>query len=347
MATIGIETHPTTNSGAQPILTGVTLRYLALLLLLTPLVGGVQVLARPAASALPQVITQVIEVPQMIEVPQTVYVMVPVPTVVVVEVPAGAGVVPAAAEVQDEELEAGAAGGANTSELDGLAGRGSETAAAALVRPVAAGSIPRSAAGSPAESTAEESVAPSTADSTDEPMLAEDQAASDEPPAPPVADQVPEAVAAARRSLDEFHAHTELNWSIQGYSSAEEMRQALGNSQTNWLDRTRKVAAQGQSVTTRTVAVVEESPAEVLNEPGDDASDESGGAAAHYSTPDSDQEPAVAEHGRSDRASDDNPGNGSQDEDDDSESDGKKSRKSQGAASNRSGGGSKSQGSRR
>ena len=48
--------------------------------------------------------------------------------------------------------------------------------------------------------------------------------------------QVP-AVVSQEQSLDSFYTYTEQHWSVQGYSSAEEMRRSLGSS---WLDRARQ-----------------------------------------------------------------------------------------------------------
>src|SRR5215211_4337997 len=70
-----------------------TLRFLGLLLLLTPLLGGVNMLVHPPAPLPPEVITQIVEVTR------PVYVAVPVPTVVVVEVPVARG--PAVATTSD------------------------------------------------------------------------------------------------------------------------------------------------------------------------------------------------------------------------------------------------------
>jgi hypothetical protein len=48
--------------------------------------------------------------------------------------------------------------------------------------------------------------------------------------------------AEAQFTLRQFCAHTEESWSREGYSSAEHMRQALGNAQTGWLAETERLA---------------------------------------------------------------------------------------------------------
>jgi hypothetical protein len=64
-----------------------------------------------------------------------------------------------------------------------------------------------------------------------------------EAPAPAEAPSGP--TFAARQALADFYDYTERNWSVNGYSSAAEMRAALGNSQSDWLRRT-EAAARGQ-----------------------------------------------------------------------------------------------------
>lgn len=77
--------------GGWKPLNGAVWRYLGLLLLLTPLVGGIRLLVeRSAQTPEPQIVTQVVEVAK------PVYVEVPVPTGVVVEVPVEAPPAPAA-----------------------------------------------------------------------------------------------------------------------------------------------------------------------------------------------------------------------------------------------------------
>ena len=52
----------------------------------------------------------------------------------------------------------------------------------------------------------------------------------------------PAAVAAAQKTLVQFYDYTNRNWSIQGYSSAAQMRELLGNSQSSWLDQSLALA---------------------------------------------------------------------------------------------------------
>ena len=47
----------------------------------------------------------------------------------------------------------------------------------------------------------------------------------------------------AQRALADFYAYTDRNWSAQGYSSPDEMREALGNRTTGWLDKTSREAS--------------------------------------------------------------------------------------------------------
>jgi hypothetical protein len=77
-------THQAVADGWFRVFGTPALRYLGFVLLLTPLVGGIRVLAlqsRPPQTTEPQIVTQVVEVPRtvVVEVPQTVYVMVPSP----------------------------------------------------------------------------------------------------------------------------------------------------------------------------------------------------------------------------------------------------------------------------
>lgn len=77
---------PTSGPAGRPsrrfVLAATALRYLALLLLLTPVTAGLSVIAaRQAAPPEPEIVTQIVEVPR------PVYIRVPVPTTVVVEVP--------------------------------------------------------------------------------------------------------------------------------------------------------------------------------------------------------------------------------------------------------------------
>src|SRR4051794_38052282 len=55
--------------------------------------------------------------------------------------------------------------------------------------------------------------------------------------------------AMAQQALRDFWNYTERNWASQGYSSANEMRQALGNAQTDWLTQTTAMAG-GQTFVT-------------------------------------------------------------------------------------------------
>ena len=55
----------------------------------------------------------------------------------------------------------------------------------------------------------------------------------------------PEAFDLQPSVVHRFYDYTERNWSVNGYSSAAEMRADLGNNQSNWLKRT-EAAARGQ-----------------------------------------------------------------------------------------------------
>src|SRR6059058_5875976 len=64
MLTGNAQTNSAASRGARPTLNAPALRYLGLLLLLTPLLGGVRLLlGHEALTASPQVVTQVVEVP--------------------------------------------------------------------------------------------------------------------------------------------------------------------------------------------------------------------------------------------------------------------------------------------
>ena len=52
----------------------------------------------------------------------------------------------------------------------------------------------------------------------------------------------PAAVAAAQRAIASFYAETNREWSMEGYASAEAMRQTEGNAQSEWLDQTLPLA---------------------------------------------------------------------------------------------------------
>ena len=67
-----------------------------------------------------------------------------------------------------------------------------------------------------------------------------------EAPAPAAAER-PASVSPARKALVDFYAFTENNWSVQGYSSVDQMREALGNSQTGWLKQTEAQARAEES----------------------------------------------------------------------------------------------------
>jgi hypothetical protein len=51
-----------------------------------------------------------------------------------------------------------------------------------------------------------------------------------------------DARAAARKALADWCAYTMQNWSIQGYSSAADMRANEGNSQSEWWTSTAMIA---------------------------------------------------------------------------------------------------------
>ena len=206
------------------------MRYLGLLLLLTPLVGGVNLLARQTAVPA-DVVREVVEVPQPVFVPQTVYVTVEVPTVVVVEVPTDSAVASpeptvadpaeASAPVEEEPVAEGEAA------EEPAAPEPAVLARRPVYRPVVRWTPPE-----PAREPEPEPAEPPVAD---EPVV--------EPPAEaPPAEQEDGPTLAARQALSEFYDYTERTWSIHGYSSAAEMRAALGNSQSNWLEETQAAA---------------------------------------------------------------------------------------------------------
>lgn len=213
-----------------------SVRYLGLLLLLTPLLGGLNLLARQA-TAPTEVVREVVEVPQPVFVPQTVYVTVEVPTVVVVEVPtdstavalqpAGAG--PALADPPgDAEVATETEPEAEEPAAEEPAPEQSVLARRPVYRPVVSWSPPPE----PIEEPEPEPTPPPVAA---EPVV--------EPPAEAPPDPGDGPTLAARQALADFYAYTERTWSVKGYSSAAEMRAALGNSQSNWLEDTQAAAA--------------------------------------------------------------------------------------------------------
>jgi hypothetical protein len=220
-----------------------SLRYLGLLLLLTPLLGGVDLLLRQAASE-PEVVREVVEVPQPVFVPQKVYVTVAVPTVVVVEVPV------------ESTTSSRMVEGPLDDPLD--IGRPVEPAPVAAEPETLAEAEPEARAEPVAEAppvTLARRAPAAPAQVWTPPPVEEEVAVVAEEAAPPAPEPVAEAPApaetpsgptfAARQALADFYDYTERNWSVSGYSSAAEMRAALGNSQSDWLRRT-EAAARGQ-----------------------------------------------------------------------------------------------------
>jgi hypothetical protein len=211
------------------------LRHLALLLLLTPLLGGLRLLVghldtRPAEA--PVVVREVVEVPRTeyvrVEVPRTEYVQVEVPgPTVIVEVPMRASgptevAPPTSASVGPERVALATTTLAESTNAD------QPSAAPVLVRVPA-----RSFQPGPPEQAFES--AATEAESTDD-QVAEAPAA--EPAAVAEAPTAPAPASPAQQALADFYAYTERSWSAQGYSSADEMREALGNSTTGWLNKT-------------------------------------------------------------------------------------------------------------
>jgi hypothetical protein len=224
-----------------------SLRYLGLLLLLTPLLGGVNLLVRQEASE-PAVVRELIEVPQPVFVPQKVYVTVPVPTVVIVEVPVESTVSSRMVEGPlDDPLDIGrpAEPAPEAAQPENLA----EAEPEAEAQPVVAEAPPpvtlaRRAPAAPALVWTPPPAAEEVAEAPEEAAPAAPAPAPvAEAPAPAEAPSGP--TFAARQALADFYDYTERNWSVNGYSSAAEMRAALGNSQSDWLRRT-EAAARGQ-----------------------------------------------------------------------------------------------------
>lgn len=233
-------------------------RFLASLMLLTPLLAGLHLLTvRAAPLAEPTVVTQVVEVPvtQLVEVPRTVYVEVPVRELIIVREPAGsagptdevATFVPSEAESLPADEVASPPAPADdataAAELDGAAPDSPPVPVAAarpaIRLPARIASLPRAA---PAPPPALEEEEPAAAPNEEPPAAT--QALLAEPTEPPPAPVDPNPPTSdARRELDDFYARTEATWSREGYSSAEEMREALGNSQTGWLNRAREQVA--------------------------------------------------------------------------------------------------------
>ena len=236
-----VEPHRTM-AERRPLLTMPAVRYLALLFLLTPVLGVVQLLLSRAVPPPPQVVTEVVEVPQIVEVPRNVYIEVPVPTIVVVDVPVERVVaVGPPAEAASTEAPAAVSEASeaapDVAEAPDAAPEVAEAPEApppvAPVRPVAARALPRPA---PAPAAEPEVV---TESPPEQPAVAEAEAPVEETvAAEPGANAGSVPVSPANRSLADFYGYTEKNWSIQGYSSVEQMREALGNSKTGWLKQT-------------------------------------------------------------------------------------------------------------
>lgn len=238
---IGGLARATPSSGGGPALHPASLRFLALLGLLTPLFAGISLLVRQAA-ATPEVVREVIEVSRPIYVPQTIYVTVAVPTVVEVQVPARRDKVsraaPPAPERVDDPLAVGQPAEAVVEAAEPT--EAAETEPTPIVarlapRPVPY-YVPRPQPTAVPQEVEAEPVDEPLASAPAEVAPAEEQVGADSLPS----SDGP--TLAARQALTDFYAFTERNWSVHGYSSAQEMRAALGNNQSNWLDQAQALA---------------------------------------------------------------------------------------------------------
>ena len=224
------------------------LRHLALLLLLTPLLGGLRILIVHVDQ---RTVAEPIVVRELVEVPRTEYVQIEVPVsrVIVVEVPARAAQVPEQPSLPDTSTttppsaSALAAPAASASvEPEGWAagsvGDGEAAASQQPDPPTVVASVPaRSYRPGPSQQAFE--LQPS------ENQLASEPLAEAPPGEPNVVAEAPAPAAPlspAQRALSDFYAYTDQNWSVQGYSSAEEMRDVLGNSTTGWLNETKRAS---------------------------------------------------------------------------------------------------------
>ena len=273
--------HPASNQAAgfpiRQALSGPALRYLAALLLLTPLLGGIRLLAtREVAAAEPEVVTQVVEVPQ------TVYVEVPVVKVVVVRESSGsAGPTdefavlsppePTTAPEPDRAPEPSEEVAESAPPDEGAAAEASEVVAPPVI--VARASAPRPYAYIP----------PAPAAAVEEPEEVAEVPAEPAEPVEAAPEEQPVAASAevalsdprTRPDVEAFYARTDQLWSVEGYSSAEEMRQALGNSQTGWLKDADKQGAlpDTQAAMPDTQAPMPDTPDAVADQPPSTPSD--------------------------------------------------------------------------
>jgi hypothetical protein len=239
-------------------------RLLGLLLLLTPPLGAIRYLAEYRAPvAPPEVVTQTIAVEQPIYIPQPVYVQQPVyievPVVQYVTVdptaqpapaepvsapdapPIATDAPPVTPDAPTVAMEAPPAAGPARTASDEPAGEmvaRSEpqdesaeapptTLSARIVAPPVRATRPQLIVTEPpAEPPVEVAV---------EPPVQANPGPAPEPPSAPAAAPTP---TEAQRALASFYEMTEREWSARGYSSADEMREELGNSQTGWLKQT-------------------------------------------------------------------------------------------------------------
>jgi hypothetical protein len=241
------------------------LRHLALLLLLTPLLGGLRILVDhpdQRAENEPIVVREVVEVP--------------VPTLIIIEVPApippatGQPSVPNAPTTAPSAnvpvAETASAAGASEEVRQEIAGDGEATDGSQFdPSPVVANVPARSNHAAPIRQVFEPQTAgdqlpseplaetPSETDVVAEGVAAEDVVAEEIAPAAPLSP--------AQQSLANFYAYTDQNWSVQGYSSADEMRDILGNGTTGWLNET-SLEASAELASAETVAKQEIPPSD-------------------------------------------------------------------------------------
>src|SRR5712691_1387670 len=87
MRTDGTRLPHTLHGGSGLSVAQPALRYFLLLIFMTPLIGGVRILAERRLLPETRIVTQAVTVPQFIYLPQTIYIQVPVLTTIYVEVP--------------------------------------------------------------------------------------------------------------------------------------------------------------------------------------------------------------------------------------------------------------------
>jgi hypothetical protein len=235
--------HPHARLG----LSRAALRHLALLLLLTPLLGGLHILIDHADQ---RTVNEPIVVREVVEVPRTEYVRieVPVPTIIIVEVPAKATPTPDQPPIsntpispQTDNVPVAATASAPAVPEEVVAEREGDSEAMDGLQ----ADPPTVVANVPVRST---QPGPST-------RAIEPQTADDQLPLEPLAETpgetevVAEEIAPAaplspaQHALANFYSYTDQNWSVQGYSSADEMRDVLGNGTTGWLNETSREAS--------------------------------------------------------------------------------------------------------